>query len=148
MSIAGPRSKIGPDASPEFVLTQICKVIAGCLGEEVLDPSGVREASSLDEVLISQLLANTLSSLPELERRDPKEIWNACWARTAHVIQRNEDVARELIAKLSKTESIRGAPLMESLAKVRQVLGASIGDPSARCGAATRGSAHERSAPY
>jgi hypothetical protein len=126
--IAGPRFEIGPDASPEFVLTQICKVAAGCISEKALDPSGVREASSLDEVTVSQLLANNLSLLREFRHRTPQEIWAVCWRRTAHVIKQNEDVARELIAKLSLTGSIRGTPLNKSLAKVRQVPGASVGD--------------------
>jgi hypothetical protein len=124
--ISGGGFNIGPDTSIEVVLTQICKIISGCVGEFVLDPDGVREASSLDEVVISQVMANNLTL--KIKHRNGREIWDACWRRTAHVIKKNETEARELLTKLAKTETLRRTPLAQSLAKVRQVPGASVGD--------------------
>ena len=49
-------------------------------------------------------------------------------SRPQYVIRHNEGPSRELIAKLSLTKSIRGTPLAQSLAKVQQLPGASVGD--------------------
>lgn len=52
----------------------------------------------------------------------------SCWARTAQRIPHNEEVARELSPKLSKSESVRGTLREQRIATVRQVPGAWVGD--------------------
>ena len=118
---------IGPNAEPtDKVLQRICTVIAGVVGERVLDPSSYREGSSLDEVVVSQLMADALTQRPELQHLTPKNLWNSCWHRTVAIIMNNEKLARSLMAKLD-AQNIVGRKQLEKLtANIRRLENDSI----------------------
>jgi hypothetical protein len=117
----GKRFAIAAATPPSFVLTQVCFLIAGIVGEAVLDPAEYREGSSVDEVVVAQLLIANLTTLDDFKHVDPVQWWQACWRRTSSVIIHNEVAARDLITKLSKTKTIRGTPLESALSTVRQL---------------------------
>ena len=92
---------------PRNILLRICSLIAGVVGEEVIDPAGCRDGSSIDEVVVSQVLAEGLAQRDDLNGVEPKQIWNACWRRTAAIIHGNEKAARIVAAKLDMYGIVR-----------------------------------------
>src|SRR5262245_22222937 len=75
------------------VLTQIAVTIAGVVAEAVFDPDEYRDGSSIDEVLVAQVLTDQLAARLGLVA---PELWDLCWRRTAAVLKHNERVARAI----------------------------------------------------
>jgi hypothetical protein len=104
------------------VLARVRYMVAGIAGEAILDPEGYRRGSSLDEIVLSQLICVRV-----LQERSsefvgvdhPHEIWSGCWRQTCVILKRNEDIARDLMRKLARTGCLRGKPLAASLRRVR-----------------------------
>lgn len=105
--------------SPDDILQYICNLSAGFIGEAILDPTGVRTCSSLDEVVVSQLIADQLAS--RWGNVSPEVLWRKCQKRTAFIIKFNEEPARALMAKLSLCGTVRGTPLAKIMATVRKL---------------------------
>jgi hypothetical protein len=103
-------------------LARVRYMVAGKAGEAILDPNGCRSASSLDEIVLPQLICARV-----LQERSsefvgvdhPREIWNGCWRQTCVILKHNEDIARDLMRKLARTGCLRGKPLAASLRRVR-----------------------------
>jgi hypothetical protein len=103
------------------VLRRISCLIAGVVGEGILDPTGYRDGSSLDEVIVAQLLVDQLSQRRQHRGVIPQVLWNACWRRTSAIISLNERPARTLMAKLALTGTVRGTPLQTAMAAITRV---------------------------
>jgi hypothetical protein len=103
------------------ILLRISSLIAGNVAEHILDPAGVREGSSLDEVCVSQVLAQALTHRPEFQDVQPKAIWDACWRRTAMIIHGNKKLAAAIIAPLCTTGIVKRKRLAKLTAKVRRL---------------------------
>jgi hypothetical protein len=99
--------RIEPDTPAIDVRHRIYRMIAGFIAEQELDPTGVRAGSSLDERVVAQLLT---MGLHEHEGRagHPKQTWDECCNWVAAAIQRNEGIARQLMAKLAVRDAIKG----------------------------------------
>jgi hypothetical protein len=109
---------ITPDTPSDAMQRQIWRLLAGVVGEGVLDPAHYLAGSSLDEVAISQVVAAALHEQLGLPG-DPEETWRASWGWTVAIIRHNEAVARELAEKLHLMTSLQGRPLAAILARVR-----------------------------
>jgi hypothetical protein len=110
---------------PRNILLRTCNLIAGVVGEQILDPAGYREGSSLDEIIVSQVLAVSLTHRPEYQHVNPKTLWEDSWRRTAMVIHGNQKLAcaimtnldafgivrRKQIAKLTNNRRLSNDPL-------------------------------------
>jgi hypothetical protein len=118
-----PRCLIGPDTAPELILKRACSLIAGVVAEAVLDRGGYRDGSSLDEVVVAQLLIGQLTLREEYNNIDPPRLWDACWGRTAALLKHNEAPARDLMRKLDLTQTVRGSPLAKVMAQVQHLPG-------------------------
>jgi hypothetical protein len=107
---------------------RVYRLVAGFAGEFVLDPGNVRSGSSLDERVVGQLLT---TDLHWRERHDghPKETWTECWDWVLAAIKQNEDVGRQLVAKLDARKSVSGKPLDAILRRVRPAAGHFEGAP-------------------
>ena len=116
------RCAYGPDTAPEQILRKVCNLIAGVIGECVLDPAGYRDGSSLDETVVAQVLVDQVGRR-EQYNVDPPSLWDACWRRTAALIKLNEVPARALMRKLDLTGTVRGTPLAKVMAQVQQLNG-------------------------
>jgi hypothetical protein len=117
------RGAFGPDSSPELVVRKVCTLIAGVVAEGVLDPAGYRDGSSIDEVVVAQVLIDQLAQRAEYSNIVPRRLWGACWGRTVALIKHNETPARELMRKLDLTQTVRGKPLAQVMAQVQQLPG-------------------------
>jgi hypothetical protein len=102
-------------------LRAIYRLAAGFGGEFVLDPGNVRSGSSLDERVVAQMIT---ANLHWRERHDghPRETWAECWDWVLTAIQHNEDVGRQLAAKLDAVEMVKRKPLDAILRRVRSPL--------------------------
>jgi hypothetical protein len=110
-----------PTTPTATMLARARYIIAGIAAEKIFDPDGVRAGSSIDEVVLSQLICGGVLT----DRRDefpgvkhPKELWSACWRQTVGILRRNEDAARSLMQKLDRAERLSGKPLAASLRRV------------------------------
>jgi hypothetical protein len=103
---------------PRNVLLRICGLIAGAVGEQVLDPTGCRDGSSLDEIVVSQFLAAAMCGYQHDRGR---ALWNRCWARTATIIHGNERVARAVMAKLDASGIVVRKQLARLTGNVRRL---------------------------
>jgi hypothetical protein len=110
------------DATPtETALARARYLIGGIAGEAVLDPDNFRKGSSLDEIVLSQVLIAGIwqerhEEFPGVEY--PNEIWQQCWRQTCCIVKLNEDVGRDLIRKLERSGRLYGKPLAASLRRV------------------------------
>jgi hypothetical protein len=102
------------------VLNRTAFLIAGLVGEAVLDPRGYRSGSSLDEVTVSQYLIAALHEREGLPGH-PSELWALVWRWTATVIKHNTGVAREIASRLAGKRRIEGKPLARLLERVRPI---------------------------
>jgi hypothetical protein len=103
------------------ILLRICSLIAGVVGQKVIDPAGCRDGSSIDEVVVSQVLAEGLAQRDDLDGVEPKKIWNACWHRTVAIIHGNEKAARIVAAKLDICGIVRRKQLDKLTSCVRRL---------------------------
>jgi hypothetical protein len=110
-----------PNTPTATMLARARYIIAGIVAEKIFDPDGVRAGSSIDEVVLSQLICDGVL----MDRRDefpgikhPKELWSACWRQTVGILMRNADAARGLMQKLERSERLYGKPLAASLRRV------------------------------
>ena len=108
------------DLSTDRVETakRVTLMIAGAAGEKLLAPEEWREASSLDEIVLAQFACQVASDNDDILGA---ALWAICTDRAVTIIEHNEAVARELIAALDKTETIRGTPLAKILSRVRKI---------------------------
>ena len=119
----GETNEAGPwhfsDTTPvEVILNRICFILGGIVGEVVLDPTECRSGSSLNEVVVGQMIcAGLVQNRPD-KFSDPEEVWRACLAKTAGIIKRNEAAALGLMRKLDRAEQLRGKPLAASLRRI------------------------------
>ena len=108
------------DTTPvKVILNRIFFILAGIAGEMVLDPAECRSGSSLNEVVVAQMICAGLVQDHGAEFSDPKEVWKTCWAKTCGIIKRNEAAALSLMRKLDRAERLHGKPLAASLRRVR-----------------------------
>jgi len=114
----GRSFQIGPDTPIKRALSHACFVIAGEVGEAVLDPDGFRAGTALDEVLFSQRIALALAHRVSMES---DVLWEHIRKRSWHIIAYNEAPARELIAKLDRTETLQRRALTDVLECVRKI---------------------------
>jgi hypothetical protein len=110
------RVAITPETPLPKVLSNICLIVAGEVGEFILDPGGYREASSLDEVVISQNIANLAATEVGI---DPRVLWFFCRLRVAAIIEHNRTAAAELARLLDRCPSITSTPLRRALELVQ-----------------------------
>jgi hypothetical protein len=113
------RWKLGPQSPLDDVLKRAGFMIAGEAGEAVLDPDGYRRGSSLDEVVGSQALVAAYAPPAAAEARGGETLWRKVRARSAAIIYYNKAVARDLIERLDRTQTVRGRALKEILARVQ-----------------------------
>jgi hypothetical protein len=106
---------------PRNVMLRICSLIAGIVGEQVLDPADYREGSSLDEIIVSQVLAKGLGWRAEYQHVKPKVLWDSCWHRTAMIIRGNQKVARAVIGKLDAFGIVRRKQLGRLTTNIRRL---------------------------
>ena len=99
-------------------LSHACFVIAGEVGELLLDPDGYREGTSLDEVLFSQRIARAVAKRVKMEAED---LWQEIRKRSWQIIAHNAPVARELISRLDRTESLQRRALTAPMEKVQKI---------------------------
>jgi hypothetical protein len=99
---------------------RVYRLIAGAVGEYVLDPDNVRSGSSLDERVVGQLIS---MGVHEGEGRSghPRETWNECWDWVRDAIKHNEDIGRQLMAKLDAMQCVKGKPLDAIMRRVRPI---------------------------
>jgi hypothetical protein len=112
--------RIDADTPAIEVRHRLYRIVAGFVGEYVLDPGNVRSGSSLDERVVAQLLAADLHWREERSGH-PKETWRECWDWVRAAIERNEDIGRQLAAKLDAVKCVKGKPLDAILRRVRVV---------------------------
>ena len=114
--------RVDPDTSAEELRGRIARLEAGAVAEAVLDPRGFRAGSSLDERVVSQVIAIELHE--RLGRTGhPQETWHEVSDWTAAVIRHNETPACALMGKLERLGSVQGAPLAAILRQVRPLDG-------------------------
>lgn len=106
------------------VLSRVCFIIAGVLGEMLYARDAFRSGSSLDETVMAQMVIGGLfehrpDEFPGVSH--PREIWEEIWAQTALILRLNEGPARDLIAKLDRDELVKGKPLRAVLRRVRNI---------------------------
>jgi hypothetical protein len=99
-------------------LSHACFVIAGEVGEKVLDPDEYRAGTALDEVLFSQRIASALANRVKMEEED---LWQEIRRRSWQIIAHNGPVARELIARLERTETLQRRALTTPLEGVQKI---------------------------
>jgi hypothetical protein len=113
---------LDPDTTPTAsVLTRIRFMVAGVVGEMLFDAVNYRHGSSLNEIILSQMMAAGLlqgrgSEFPGIEH--PHDLWCRCWQETGAILERNALVMRKLMAKLDRDEQVRGIPLKAVLRRV------------------------------
>jgi hypothetical protein len=100
------------------IMSHICDLISGVVGECTLDLAGYRQASSLDEVVVAQVLCQQLSLRTEFQGMQPERLWQFCWRRTAAIIRTNEKLAHEVMAKLDAMGIVRRKQLAKLALKV------------------------------
>jgi hypothetical protein len=97
---------------------RIYRTIAGVVGETVLDPTNMRNGSSLDEVVVAQVI---VQGLHERMGRSghPKETWGECWCYVATAIKVNEQVGHQLMRELEARERLEGELLTTILQQIK-----------------------------
>jgi hypothetical protein len=110
--------RIEEDTPPRVIRERVYRIIAGFIAEMVLDPDNVRPGSSLDERVVGQILTLGVHER-EGHTGHPSETWNGCCNWVAVTIRRNEEIARQLMAKLAVRNAIKGKPLDAVLRRVR-----------------------------
>lgn len=105
--------------SPERDLRQARAVIAGKVAEQFC--TAKCEASSLDEIMLSQTLAKIASC--KLDRKTAGEqLWRKqVWQRAEAILWHNQKVFYELSERLHREGSIKGAELKRLLSGVRRL---------------------------
>ena len=96
-------------------------LIGGIAGEAVLDPDNRRSGSSLDEIVLVQMLLEGIWQQRRAEFADiadPADLWQVVWYQTCCIIKFNEKVGHDLMRKLERTGRLRGKPLAASLRRV------------------------------
>jgi hypothetical protein len=82
-------------------------LIGGICGECVLYRGTVPEASSLDEIMLSQALCAERTGSHETA----KILWDDVWRETCVTIKRHEPIARKLIAAFDTKDIVEGQEL-------------------------------------
>lgn len=100
------------------VLAQMSTTIAGVVAEAVFDPAGYRDGSSIDEVLVAQVLVDQLA--PRLGQL-PETLWDICCPRTAVILQFNERPARAVMKKLDAAGIVRRKQLAKLTTNVHKL---------------------------
>jgi hypothetical protein len=109
---------IDPDTPIITALSHACFVIAGEVGEKVLDPDTYRAGTALDEVLFSQRIAYALANRVKMTEEN---LWQEIRKRSWQIIAYNEPVAQELIGRLDRTESLQRRALTTPLERVKKI---------------------------
>jgi hypothetical protein len=111
------------DATPTTtVLARAKYLVAGVAAEQIFDPENFRHGSSIDEIVICQAICDGVfqtrrSEFPDIAH--PRELWSWCWRETCSTLIKHQDAVRALMAKLDRTECLRGKPLAATLRRVR-----------------------------
>lgn len=105
----------GPHTSPDDDFRNACIQFAGRCAELLFDRENVRLGSSLDEVVLVQLLAQNISQKSGI---DPSAIMAKITASTHDVLKRNEVVVREVATLIDRKGVAEGEELKSILAKV------------------------------
>ncbi|MBR0880982.1 hypothetical protein JQ608_28190 [Bradyrhizobium liaoningense] len=119
--VAGDELVDTPDcpASFEDILTRARAVYAGIAAEDLLAGDDRREASSLDEVMMSQILAERAADLND---RDAEPLWQkevVMWCQRQ--IAANQEAHQQIVAALLARKRLKGKQLRELCSKVRPV---------------------------
>lgn len=115
---------IDPATSTPTVLARVRYLIAGEVGEALLDRECYRSGSSLDEIVISQMICASLLQErgSEFAAYDhPSKLWNLCRAQAGYIIHSNEDIARQIMRKLAYKDRLRGKQLTAIVDQVKHV---------------------------
>lgn len=115
----GEAWRIERDTPADEIRRRICYIVAGLTAECVLDADGVRDSSSLDELVTAQAISAMLHDREGYDGH-PKQTFCECWSWTATVIKWNEAIARQLMHKLDATHKVRGKPLTVILRQVQK----------------------------
>ena len=102
---------------PSYIIKRTCLTIAGLVGEQVFDRENLREGSSVDELIMSQVMARFAVN----DDGRAENFWRGCWKRTAAILKHNEHVALTLTARLDKQHVVQGKKLKRILADVAQI---------------------------
>jgi hypothetical protein len=86
---------------------RIRTLIGGICGESMLYSGTVPEASSLDEIMLSQALCFDRTG----SHVNAKSLWNDVWRETCITIKRHEPIARKLIAAFDQKDIVEGPEL-------------------------------------
>jgi hypothetical protein len=98
---------------PAFI-HHIVMLIGGICGELMLYSGTVPEASSLDEIMMSQALCFGRTGSHEAA----ESLWNGVWRETCITIKRYEPVARKLIAAFGNKDVVEGPELHTILSDI------------------------------
>jgi hypothetical protein len=105
-----------PTTSPEQDFRTACGIYAGVLAEHLFDKD-FRFASSLDEVLATELLAHQIA---EKTGREPVDVIYEVRSVTAEILKTNADVVRAFARDLERHGAVRKRRLEELLERVCQ----------------------------
>jgi hypothetical protein len=119
-----PAWGITPITPTAVILSRVRMILAGVIGEAVLDPENCRKGSSLDERLLGRMLCETLlrqhaDDFPDIDR--PQDIYCMLVMQVSAILKRNEGMAQCLMRKLAHQGTVRGQPLAKILQQVRRV---------------------------
>lgn len=106
-------------ASFDDTLARARATYAGIAAEDVLAGDDRREASSLDEVVMSQLLAERAA---ELGGRDGESLWQsevAAWCMRQIAV--NQEIHGQIVTALLNRKRLKGKLLRELCVKVRSI---------------------------
>jgi hypothetical protein len=121
---------IDPDNTPtKTALGRARYLAAGLAGEAVLDPENLRRGSSLNELVLVQMLCAGIWQQRRAEFggvHAPEVLWQSVWRQTCCIIKRNENVAHGMMRKLERSGRLYGKPLAASLRRVSRASDACI----------------------
>ena len=113
--------QVDADTPTAAALARARYLIGGIAGEAVLDPDNMRSGSSLDEIVLAQMLLGGIwqkrrEEFPGIDH--PSDLWTVVWQHTACIVKHNEKVGHDLIRKLERTGRLYGKPLQACLRRV------------------------------
>jgi hypothetical protein len=112
------------DTPIETALARARYLVAGIAGEAVLDPVHRRSGSSVDEVILVQMLLAGIWQQRRAEFGGVDDLGDLCravWLQVCCIIKHNENVAHGLMRKLERTGRVYGKPLIASLRQVENL---------------------------
>ncbi len=74
------------------MLARVRYMLAGLAAEYLFEPDGARSGSSLDEIVLTQMICDGVwqdRSAAFVGVSHPKEIWDACWQQTGGILKHN-----------------------------------------------------------